>query len=81
MLEQAYGQLGKFDALNRFYDDTIEKFPDTPFWYNRAASFAISQKNFDKALSLSKKATELSQKNDPNIPKEGQIQQARMALR
>ena len=62
MLEQAYGQLGKFDSLSRFYDDTIEKFPDTPFWYNRAASLAISQKNFDKALALSKKATELSQK-------------------
>jgi tetratricopeptide (TPR) repeat protein len=80
MLEQAYGQFGKLDALSRFYADTIKKFPTDPFWYNRAASFAISQKNFDVALSLSKSALELSQKSDPNMPRDIATQQARVAL-
>ena len=80
MLEETYSQLGKADSLTRFYQDTIKKFPDTPFWYNRAASFAISQKNFDAAAALSKAALELSQKPNPNMPKEAMLPQAQMAL-
>ncbi|MDO8302648.1 MAG: hypothetical protein Q7T18_05355, partial [Sedimentisphaerales bacterium] len=68
------------DALGRFYAETIKKSPDTPFWYNRAASFALTQKNYDAALSFSKTALELSQKTGVNVSKESMLPQARTAL-
>lgn len=56
LLEQIYLKLGRKEALKRFYDDTLEKFPDDALWYNRAGAFAINNGNFDKAEQLYKKA-------------------------
>ncbi|MHC4488781.1 MAG: hypothetical protein ACYSW7_06350, partial [Planctomycetota bacterium] len=41
LLELIYLQLGRKEALKRFYEETLEKFPDSVRWLNRAAAFAI----------------------------------------
>ncbi|MHC4488419.1 MAG: tetratricopeptide repeat protein, partial [Planctomycetota bacterium] len=51
-----YLQLGRKEALKRFYEETLEKFPDSVRWLNRAAAFAISTEEFDRAEQLYKKA-------------------------
>jgi tetratricopeptide (TPR) repeat protein len=56
LLERVYSTLGRKSALKEFYDQTLEQFPDSAFWLNRAASFAISERHFDAAEQLYKKA-------------------------
>ena len=56
LLELIYLQLGRKEALKRFYEETLEKFPDSVRWLNRAAAFAISTEEFDRAEQLYKKA-------------------------
>ena len=56
LLEQIYLRLGRKETLRRFYDDTLEKFPDNVLWYNRAAGFAIADGEFDRAEQLYRKA-------------------------
>ena len=56
LLEQLYLQLGRKDALNTLYDDTIKKFPDSTLWHNRAASFAATMGNLSKAEQLYKES-------------------------
>jgi tetratricopeptide (TPR) repeat protein len=65
LLEQIYLQLGRKDALKKFYVETLRRFPDSVPWYNRAAAFAIAQNNFDRAEQLYKRAW---QKNRANTP-------------
>jgi tetratricopeptide (TPR) repeat protein len=55
LLEQVYTQLGRKDALKAFYDQTLAKFPDSVLWHNRAAAFAITTGEFDKAEQLYEK--------------------------
>jgi tetratricopeptide (TPR) repeat protein len=52
LLEQLYWQLGKKEALERFYDESLKKFPDNIEWYNRAASFAVAQGEVNRAELL-----------------------------
>lgn len=52
MLEEAYLQTGKQDRLEKFYIETIEKFPNSVYWYDRAGEFVLSLKDFDKAFKL-----------------------------
>ncbi len=59
LLEQVYLILGRKDALKKFYDDTLAKFPADVPWYNRAAAFAIACGEFDRAEQLYKKAYQL----------------------
>ena len=57
LLEHIYSQLNRKAPLRRFYEDTLEKFPDNVQWLNRAGAFALkTSKNFDKAEQLYKKA-------------------------
>jgi tetratricopeptide (TPR) repeat protein len=62
LLEQVYFTLDRKDDLKRLYDDTLEKFPDSVTWHNRAASFAVSQKDYDRAERLYRKAYQLKLK-------------------
>ena len=57
LLEHIYSQLDRKAPLKRFYEETLEKFPDSVQWLNRAGAFAVNtSKNFDKAEQLYKKA-------------------------
>ena len=63
LLEQIYLQLGKKEALKRFYDETLQKFRDSVLWYNRAGAFAIAEGELDKAEQLYGQAWQKSQKD------------------
>jgi len=57
LLEHIYSRLDRKAPLKRFYEETLEKFPDSVQWLNRAGAFAVkTSKNFDKAEQLYKKA-------------------------
>ncbi len=63
LLEQIYLQLGKKEALKKFYDETLRKFPDSVLWYNRAGAFAIAEGEFDRAEQLYGQAWQKGQKD------------------
>jgi tetratricopeptide (TPR) repeat protein len=56
MLEQTYLRLGRKEALRKFYDETLQKFPQSALWYNRAAGFAMALREFASAEQLYQKA-------------------------
>jgi len=60
LLEQIYMQiymkLGRKEALKKFYDETLLKFPQSAFWHNRAAGFAMVVSEFGRAEQLYQKA-------------------------
>jgi tetratricopeptide (TPR) repeat protein len=64
LLEQTYLRLGRKDTLKRFYQQTLEKFPDDVLWHNRAGRFAITQGEFDEAEQLYSQAWQKSTKDD-----------------
>ena len=68
MLEEAYLITGKQDRLEKFYAETIEKFPNDVYWYNRAAEFAMSRGGFDKAFTLFDTALQNSLKINSESP-------------
>ena len=56
MLESLYQRNNRTKELEQFYAQTLEKFPDTPFWSLQAGQFYLSQKNAAKAVPYLKKA-------------------------
>jgi len=56
LLEQIYLRLGRKDALRRFYDETLARFPDSVYWYNRAGAFARAEGEPDRAEQLYEQA-------------------------
>ncbi len=52
LLELIYTQLRRKADLIKLYDDSIAKFPDSGFWYNRAGAFAVAQNNLSLAEQL-----------------------------
>jgi len=56
LLERIYLHLDRQQALKRFYEETLEKFPDSAQWLNQAGEFAVKINEFDKAEQLFKKA-------------------------
>lgn len=63
LLEQIYVQLGRKEALNKFYNDTLQILPDSVLWYNRVGAFALSEGEFDRAEKLYKQAWQKSRNN------------------
>ncbi len=63
LLAQIFSQLGRKEELNKFYDDTLQKLPDSILWYKRAAVFALAEGEFNKAEELFEKAWLKSQKD------------------
>ena len=62
LLEQIYLQLGRKKVLKKFYDETLQKFPDSVLWYIRAGAFAIAEGEFDRAEQLYGQAWQKGQK-------------------
>jgi len=56
LLEQIYIQLGRKETLKQFYNDTLQKLPDSVMWYNRVAASALADGQFDRAEKLYAKA-------------------------
>ena len=56
LLEYIYLKLERKEALKRFYQETLEKFPNNTHWLNRAGAFALKIGDFDKAEQLFQRA-------------------------
>ena len=56
LLEHIYLRLERKEALKKFYQETLEKFPDSANWLNRAGAFALKTGDFDLAEQLFKRA-------------------------
>jgi tetratricopeptide (TPR) repeat protein len=65
LLEQMYWQLNKTEALEKFYDTTLKKFPDSVDWYNRAGTFALTVGDTEKAEQLYSQAWQKSKEKGP----------------
>jgi len=61
MLEQLYLQTGRTTDLKQFYDETLQKYPDSGIWHFRAGQFALQEKQYEQAEQLLGKSWELSQ--------------------
>ena len=60
LLEQIYWRLGRKDALKKFYDQSLKRFPDSVLWCNRAATYAITVDDFGRAEQLYEQAWQKS---------------------
>jgi len=56
LLEYIYMRLERKQALERFYEEILAKFPDSAQWLNRAGAFAVKTGEFDRAEQLFKRA-------------------------
>jgi tetratricopeptide (TPR) repeat protein len=60
MLESLYTSHNMGNELVKFYQQMIIKYPNSPFWYTRFGNFLISAKRYDDAITLLKKAWEMT---------------------
>jgi len=65
MLESIYEQRKRTADLKRFYQETLDKYPDNVYWHFRAGKFYLEQKDLTTAEQLLAKAWELSRKEGP----------------
>jgi tetratricopeptide (TPR) repeat protein len=66
LLESIYLKLGRNDAVKQLYADTLAQDPENVGWLNRAATFAINQRDYARAEDLYEKAYRLKQKDASN---------------
>jgi tetratricopeptide (TPR) repeat protein len=60
LLEQIYVQLGRKEEINKLYNDTLQKLPNSIEWYNRAGAFALAEGEYDRAEKLFGQAWQIS---------------------
>ncbi|MCD4831300.1 MAG: tetratricopeptide repeat protein [Anaerohalosphaeraceae bacterium] len=68
LLEQLYQRTQRTRQLENFYKETLQQFPDDVLWYVRAANFALSQEDNNKAFQLFDKALQNSLKINSDSP-------------
>ena len=66
LLERVYLNLGRNDAVKQLYADTLAQDPENVEWLNRAATFAINQRDYARAEELYEKAYRLKQQDVSN---------------
>ena len=52
MLERIYVQLNRKGDLRDFYNETLNRFPNSVLWHNRAAEVALQEGDYDRAEQL-----------------------------
>jgi tetratricopeptide (TPR) repeat protein len=65
LLEQMYLQLDRRSELKTFYEETLEKFPDSAYWLNRAGSFALQTGEYNTAEEVFRRAFQIRRKRHP----------------
>ncbi len=68
MLEELYYATGNTERINKFYAETIAKYPNSVYWYNHAGNFALRLKEYDKALKFFDSAFQNSLKIKADLP-------------
>lgn len=59
LLENIYRRLERFDALDRFYGQTLSQMPESVKWILHAGAFAIERSQYEKAIGLYGQACQL----------------------
>jgi len=59
LLEETYRHLDRKESLEGFYSSTINEFPTSVFWLNRAGAFALESGSYAKASQLYAKSFQL----------------------
>lgn len=68
MLETLYQKNNRASDLEKFYQGTLEKYPNSAFWYYRAGMYYLGQKNYTRAENLLLTAWKLaSAQGQPNF--------------
>jgi tetratricopeptide (TPR) repeat protein len=65
MLESFYQQYNRIPDLEQFYRQTLEKYPQSAFWYRQVGQFYLSQKKADRAVPYLKAAWQLMENRQP----------------
>jgi tetratricopeptide (TPR) repeat protein len=68
MLEELYYAVGNTERINKFYAETIAKYPNGVYWYTRAGNFSLRLKEYDKALKFFESAFQNSLKIKADLP-------------
>lgn len=68
MLESLYQENKRWSELSQFYKQTLEKFPEDPFWTTRFGLYYLGQKDYNNAIPLFEKAWNLTRKSGVNDP-------------
>ena len=63
LLEQFYREAGRKSDLQNFYQECIDKFPDSEIWYYRAAQFYLGENDLTTAEQLLEKAWQITTKS------------------
>ena len=61
ILEDIYLRGKNENEIVNFYEKTIAAFADSPVWYNKYATYYLSNKNYDKAAQLFNKGWQITQ--------------------
>ena len=59
LLEQVYIQLDRRSELKKLYEETLEKYPNSAHWLNRAGALAIQMGEYDQARDLFSRAFQI----------------------
>jgi tetratricopeptide (TPR) repeat protein len=70
LLEETYKQLDRKEALGEFYAATINEFPSSVFWLNRAGLYALEMADYNKAAQLYSKSFELKRQEYGSVQAE-----------
>jgi tetratricopeptide (TPR) repeat protein len=70
LLEETYKQLDRKEALGEFYAATINEFPTSVFWLNRAGLYALEMADYSKAAQLYSNSFELKRQEYATLPAE-----------
>jgi len=65
MLASIYEKRNRVTDLKNFYQETLEKYPESVYWHFRAGKFLYDQKNYTEAESMLAKSWELSREQGP----------------
>jgi tetratricopeptide (TPR) repeat protein len=76
LLERIYLQLDRKVELEKFYSQTLEKYPDSVQWLNQAGAFAIQKGDFDTAERLYMKACVLRRQLQQAMSEAGEVKDA-----
>jgi tetratricopeptide (TPR) repeat protein len=68
MLESLYQENKRWPELVQFYKQTLDKYPEDPFWITRFGLYYLGQKEYSNAINLLEKAWTLTNKNGVGDP-------------
>jgi|GEM_PF-318707 len=80
LLEQVYLRFDRTRALKRLYQETLQKFPASLYWYNRAGAFAVSAGDYGQAEQLYARALQIAGGSEQSTARSADAEQVSKAM-